>query len=207
MFVKDNLIGHDLDSQFNSNGHRCKELEALKQNNYLLFAGDNLCLGLDKPIEETFPYIVSNRLKIDYYNLAVFNGGYEALKFNVLSWIYTYNKQLPKYIILCNEFINSVLVSDQNFADLKAADYDNPVVKELIDFANVNGFFSARNHLLQNLLSEIISVPIIQINLLNTLRLIESPNVINIDVDSMSHDQIATLIVKEISDKKRKVAP
>jgi hypothetical protein len=72
----------------NSYGHRCKELSELNLHNYILFVGDNICLSYHLPIEETFPYIVSKKLNVDYYNLSIFNGGIEAIKFNLLSWVH-----------------------------------------------------------------------------------------------------------------------
>ena len=52
----------------NSYGHRCKEISDVNLHNYILFVGDNVCLSYHIPIEDTFPYIISQKLKTDYYN-------------------------------------------------------------------------------------------------------------------------------------------
>ena len=83
----DGFIGHDPDEKyFNSRGHRCKEIEDIDLRRYVLFAGDNVAVDYNNSIEKTYPYIIANKLGLDYYNLAIFNGGVECLKYNLFTW-------------------------------------------------------------------------------------------------------------------------
>jgi len=117
----DNLLGHELSLDFNSRGHRCKEIEELDQRKYFLFVGDNISLGLGTPIEETYPYLISKKFNTDYYNLSIFNGGLDAIKYNLLAWN-SVVKVPPKAIIISTEFLNSFLVSNKNYTFLEACD-------------------------------------------------------------------------------------
>lgn len=70
----------------NSCGHRSKEISEL-DSKYILFLGCSITVGSSVALEETFPYIVSNTLGIDYYNLAVEGAGYDLIAHNVSEWI------------------------------------------------------------------------------------------------------------------------
>jgi hypothetical protein len=203
----DQFIGHDPSPQFNSHGHRCKELNELNFQNYLLFLGDNPSLGLHKPIEETFPYIVANKLNIDYYNLAVFNGGVDALRYNLLMWLHRFNKR-PRAIIVSCEFLNSVLISDSSFSYLKTCDFSRDYTHDLLDAAERIGFFKFRNHLADLMISRMINIPIYQINFKDR-HSIFSAKVININHDGDIHDyeSIANLTINEIKNIATKVKP
>ena len=126
------LLGHDPSEYFNSSGHRCKELKDVDLHKYILFAGDNVGVDLSKPVEETYPYLISQRLKMDYYNLCVFNGGLDAIKFNLISW-FQLVPQKPKMIIISTEFLNSIITSDHNHSFFTPADYNNQVIKDFTD--------------------------------------------------------------------------
>ena len=123
----------------NSYGHRCKEISDVNLHNYILFVGDNVCLSYHIPVEETFPYIISQQLKTDYYNLSVFNGGIEAVKFNLFSWL-SLVKQPPKTIILASEFANALMISGPTIDWTKPADYSDNDVSELLNAGNISGF-------------------------------------------------------------------
>ena len=200
----DGLIGNDPSPQFNSNGHRCKEINDLNFQNYILFAGDNPSLGLHKPIEETFPYLISNNLRIDYYNLSIFNGGVDALRYNLLVWLHRFPKK-PRFIVASCEFLNSVLISDQNFSFVKPCDFEQEVTHDLLDSAQKCGFFNFRNMLADRMISRMISTPIYQINFKNRPAIF-SKNVANIDYDGDIHDyktiaDLTTITIKNITQK------
>jgi len=157
------LIGNDIveNKVYNTNGHRCEEISKLNFRNYILFVGDNVTLGLEKPIEETYPYLLSSKLNMDYYNLAVFNGGVDCLKFNLLSWLKKYNS--PRFIVIGFEFLNAVMVSNHNYEYLNPADLQNNDVNDLYQYANLSGFFYGRKFLNENLLIKNINIPIYQL--------------------------------------------
>ncbi len=191
----DGLLGHDPDNIYNSHGHRCKELSELNLRNYILFVGDNAGLELDKPIEETVPYLTAKELGVDYYNLCVFNGGSDAIKFNLFSWMFRFPK--PKAIIVASEFINSLLISDPNQSFISAADLSDDMVTDAINAANNNGFFNARHYMLDTLISNTIQIPIYQLTIKEKLKVL-SKTAIDIDHDPNNPKVTANNLAIEI---------
>lgn len=203
----DGLLGNSLSDQFNSNGHRCKEISEINLQNYILFAGDNGSLGLDKPIEETFPFLIAKTLKSDYYNLSVFNGGLDALRYNLITWVTRYKK--PKAVVISCEFMNSLLVSDNNFTEINAADYDDDIIKDVGDIGNVCGFFAGRNILARELLKQYVICPIYQLRYKNSVQLFDSDFVTDIhyEGDQFDYMNIAQIISSTILSKTQRVRP
>lgn len=201
------LLGNGLTNQYNTNGHRCKEISEINFQNYILFAGDNGSLGLDKPIEETFPYLISQKLKCDYYNLSVFNGGLDALRYNLITWFVKYKR--PKAVVISCEFLNSLLVSDNNFEQISAADYNNEMVQDIANIGNICGFFSGRNLLAKELLKQYIICPIYQLNYKNSVQLFDDEFVTDItyDGDQFDYSNIAQVISSAIIAKSQRVRP
>jgi len=203
----DDLIGNDSSTQFNSRGHRGKDVEDINLHNYFLFAGDNIGLGLDKDVTETYPYIVSKALKTDYYNLCVFNGGVDCLRYNILTWLNKY-KEKPKAIIVSYEFLNSVIVSDHNFENLKYCDLNDNTTQDLLEAAQETGFFKMRNYLTDKLIMRLVNIPIFQINFSGKQNIFTT-NVINIDYEGniYDHNSIAALLIRHIRSKQEKAKP
>ena len=203
----DGFLGHDLGPDFNSRGHRCKEIEEINLHNYILFAGDNIAVGWDRPLEETYPYLVSKKLKIDYYNLSIFNGGVESIKYNLLTWINRIEKK-PKAIIISCEFLNSFVVSDQNYTKFSHCDLNDDVVKDVLDSGNYVGFFNMRNILAQKILQKSINSPVFQIEFQNKIPLFTN-NVVNIlhNDDMFDHHKISDNLVQEIRKTTERIRP
>jgi hypothetical protein len=178
------LIGNDqvLDKKlYNSNGHRCREISKINLRNYILFAGDNVTLGLEQPKDKTYPYLLSHKLNMDYYNLAIFNGGIDCLKFNLLSWLKKYNK--PRFIVVGFEFLNAVMVSNHNYDYLNPADFEQNDVKDFYNYATLSGFFNGRKFLHENLFLKNINVPIYQ------LRFKDKEYLFTSGVNDVMHDE------------------
>jgi hypothetical protein len=203
----DNLLGHDLADIFNSRGHRCKEIEEINLQNYILFAGDNVGIGWGTPLEETYPYLISKALKIDYYNLSIFNGGLDSLRYNLITW-YTTIPQKPRAIIISNEFLNSFLVSDTNGDNLKPCDLNDDKVQIVLNTGNTTNYFKTRQHLTDKLLANIIKNPIYQIEFKDRIPALTS-NVINLkhNGDMFDHSAISKLVVNEINKTKKQARP
>lgn len=94
-YFKDREITYE----FNSRGHRCKDIENIDLDNYILFAGCSSSLGVGLDLEHTYPYQIAKQLNCDYYNLAVSGTGPDALIHNVLCWC-GHIKKLPKVLII-----------------------------------------------------------------------------------------------------------
>lgn len=82
----------------NSCGHRSKEIENLDKE-FLLFVGCSITVGSAVALEETFPNLVSNELKTDYYNLAVEGAGYDLIAYNITNWFKNI-KRKPSAVII-----------------------------------------------------------------------------------------------------------
>ena len=93
-FVQAGMPG---DPEYNSLGHRCKEIAELDFDNYVLFAGCSHTVGIGVTLKQSYPYLVAKKLKCDYYNLSVGGGGIDAVEHNLLMWFTLYDKP-PKYI-------------------------------------------------------------------------------------------------------------
>jgi hypothetical protein len=201
------LLGHDPSPLYNSHGHRCKELSELNIQNYILFAGDNVSLGLDKPVEETYPYLTAKALNIDYYNLSLFNGGIDSIKYNLLTWFATM-KRAPKAVVVSTEFLNSFLVSDVNYKEIKVADFNTEMVKSFLDSGNTTGFLSVRHLLAERILQNSIHVPIYQIKFKSKFSLF-SENKFDIDYDNevIYHSQITDLLIAQYKRNQARVLP
>lgn len=207
MKLYDKLLGHDPSSLYNSTGHRSRELQDINLRNYLLFAGDNISLGLDKPIEETYPHIVSSLMNMDYYNLSLFNGGIDAIKYNLLIWNSIVPVK-PKAVIVSSEFLNAFLVSDKNYSDLQPADLKDEKVQSVLSSGNTTQYFPARRMLADKLIRNSLHVPIYQISFGDKLSLF-SDGVFNIDYDNktVNHFDIANLVVNAIKKNTSRILP
>jgi hypothetical protein len=203
----DSLLGHDLADIFNSRGHRCKEIEEINLHNYILFAGDNVGVGWGTPVEETYPYLVSKALSSDYYNLSIFNGGLESLRYNLITW---YHKipQKPRAIIISNEFLNSFIVSDLNNTTFLPCNLDDEKVQAVLDAGNTTNYFLTRQYFTDKLISNLIKTPIYQIEFKDRTPAFTN-NVINLkhEGDIFDHNEISKLIVAEFNKTKRQIRP
>jgi len=203
----DGFIGHDPDIYFNSRGHRCKEIEEINLRNYILFAGDNVAVDYSNPLEKTYPYLIASKLKMDYYNLSIFNGGLDCLKYNLFTWLAKV-KQSPKAIIISSEFLNSFLVCDQNYSDLRACSFDDELTKEILHDGDYNGYWNARNEMFNRIAHKATNTQIYQIVFKDKQPAL-TRNVVNIEHDGnmFDHNHTADLVVNEIRSRMKAIAP
>lgn len=203
----DNLLGNDLSDIFNSRGHRCKELEEINLRNYILFAGDNVGVGWGTPVEETYPYLVSKKLNVDYYNLSIFNGGLDALKYNLITWYMTI-PQKPRAIVISNEFLNSFIVSDLNQRKFSPCDLNDEKIQVVLDTGNTTNFFTSRQYFADKLISNLIKNPIYQIEFKDRIPAFNT-NVINLkhEGDMFDHKAISEIVITELNKTKRQARP
>jgi hypothetical protein len=212
MRLYDNLLGHDLldpNLGLNKRGHRCKDIEDIRLHNYILFAGDNVALDFNSPVEETYPYLISKDLNMDYYNLAIFNGGIDAFKYNILSWFKNIANR-PKMVIVSFEFLNSIITCDRVFENFNVADYNDERCQQILTAGEVSGFFPARQLLARKALLSQINVPLYQIEFENKTPLFLDDGTVNnlkINGDKFNHMEIAESLIKKHNSYKRRVLP
>lgn len=82
----------------NSLGHRCTELETLKDD-FVLFIGCSLTEGVGVALEDTFTYKLAQDLGLDYYNLGLAGSGADLLCENLSKWFLNI-KKVPKLVVI-----------------------------------------------------------------------------------------------------------
>lgn len=208
-FYEHNLLGNDKTGEYyNKNGHRCLDIENINLRKYILFAGDNFGLGLDKKIEDTFPYIIAKKSNLDYYNLCLFNGGMDGMKYNIITWMKVFEKHPPKAIIIANEFLNSLLVSDNNFTNLKPGNLEDPSIIELLHAGNLCGYFLGKHLLFSTLFNHFLTVPTFQLLPVNR-ETVKCDSIVNIkyEENKFDHNQVADIFIKLLAERTERVAP
>lgn len=150
--LKDNFLINELGNDLNSLGHRCKEIKDVLGNDlqfarYFLVLGDNACLHMHKPLEETWPYLLSKAINHQYYNLAVANCGVEGVRHNLFNWLNQYSK--PKMIFISCDWANSFL----------GVDYTKDETKEASELADNAGYWIGRRRLFTKLIDQL-DIPI-----------------------------------------------
>jgi hypothetical protein len=84
--------------KYNKLGHRCKNIDEINLENYILFAGCSHTEGEGLHIEHTYPYLTAKELNADYYNLGIRASGFDVLFYNVMSWLALYPE--PKLVVI-----------------------------------------------------------------------------------------------------------
>lgn len=206
-YLHDGFLGHEPNGEYNSLGHRCREISEINLQNYILFACENLGTSLDLPLEKTFPYILAEKLNTDYYNLSLFRGGVDSVKFNLLSWL-SRIKQKPRAIVISCEFINSFLVTELNSDTFSPCEYDDESIKDLFHYGNYTGYFNFKNELIQYQINSLVNLPIYQI-IYKDRSPILTKNTIDILVDNTQpdHVELASKIETHFLNIKQKVRP
>jgi hypothetical protein len=148
----------------NNFGHRCKNVESINLDNYILFAGCSHTFGVGLELEKTYPYIVSNMLRCDYYNLAVPASGIDVLEYNILTWLATV-PQKPKAIMIQwpdhSRFVGYTPTS-KHFMEIGSWG-TNSDLKMIVNSEDV-GMFNARKALSHRLITNVAKSPLIKFN-------------------------------------------
>ena len=155
--TKDGFLYNIIGDELNSLGHRCKEIkevlgEDLQFPRYFLVLGDNACLHMHKPLEETWPYLLSKTINHQYYNLAVSDTGLEGIKYNLFNWLFLYGN--PKMIFISCEWANRFIGVDYDQTEGVFKD-----VNRASELADTSGYFVGKRRLFTKLLEQI-DIPI-----------------------------------------------
>jgi hypothetical protein len=156
----------------NKNGHRCKDIEDIDLNNYILFIGCSHTEGIGLELQTTYPYLVSEELKCDYYNLGLGGTGIDVLAYNLITW-FSVVKQKPKLVIL--QWSNHVRFISQLPNSISKNIYypygswsTGLDVDKFLLLGHDIGFFDTRRTMMYNLIKNSINCPIIEIAPLNS---------------------------------------
>ncbi len=150
---------------YNNLGHRCKNIEDINLDNYLLFTGCSHTEGIGLKLEKTYPYLTATELEYDYYNLSMGGTGFDALEYNLIMW-FSKVKKKPKAVVIQwpdhSRFVslypgyNNLLPSGRWVHDENT--------KLFMVISEDLGVVHARKQITRNLLKSIIDVPLIEIN-------------------------------------------
>jgi hypothetical protein len=152
---------NSLTYNINHLGHRCKNINEIDLDNYILFAGCSHTAGIGLELEKTYPYIVSKKIGVDYYNLALGATGIDTVEYNVLSWLFTISKP-PKAIVLQLPDHSRFLNKNENYDRLLpygSWTADSNCSKFIVN-AEDSGFFNARKKLALSLIESVAKCPV-----------------------------------------------
>lgn len=151
--------------KFNKHGHRCKNIDEIDLDNYILITGCSHTQGIGLELEKTYAYLLSSKLGCDYYNMAIPASGADVAQHNILNWYYTISKK-PKLIVIQwpdhSRFV-SYNPEYQNLIPRGTWQKENEVEKFIVDCEN-SGAFYARKKLNTDLLFNMIDSPLIRFN-------------------------------------------
>lgn len=161
----------------NSNGHRCKEINDIDLDNYILYTGCSNTEGIGLALNNTYAYLLSNWLKMDYYNLAIGGTGIDVVNYNLNMW-FSKVKKPPKLLILQWPHYNRFTAKNfQNLGKHIPEPWDGHGFWSTLNTNNKNhkdignflisgediGYFKSLKILTRNLAHNITSCPIIEL--------------------------------------------
>lgn len=168
-FVEENF-GHSY--SYNENGHRTKPLKQLDTSNYILFTGCSHTEGTGLSVEETYPYVTSKLLGMDYYNLGAKGSGCDIMFYNIFTWL---NKFVHKPKLIVVQWPYQLRYARYNTPDnitiSKEGNWSQDKYKDFMLLGDRVGYFDLRTHLYDNLLKQIdipkvyVSFPIFNIKI------------------------------------------
>lgn len=160
-------IYRTLEIQYSNNklGHRCKNIEDIELDNYILFTGCSHTQGVGVRLEDSYPHIVSKKLDCDYYNLALGATGIDVVEYNLLTWFGKIKKK-PKCVVIQWPDHSRFLSAYPNYKSLieNGSWSQDEHVQKFLASSEITGFFHARKNISYRLLKEVIDVPIIDVH-------------------------------------------
>lgn len=163
----------------NEYGHRSKSIDDIDLSNYVLFTGCSHTTGIGLELEKTYPYIISQKLKCDYYNMSMPGTGIDIMEYNLLMWFSTV-KQKPKMVFVQMPDHSRYCKMDVNrpsfFIESGSWVSDKEELEMVVNCENT-GFFNARKHFIYENIKNVVDVPIDffnvygQLNSLSTVKM------------------------------------
>jgi len=151
--------------QYNNRGHRCKDIEDINLDNYILFTGCSHTEGVGVRLEDSYPFIVSNELNYDYYNLSMSGTGVDVVEYNLLIWLSKVIKK-PKYIFVQWPDHSRFVASYPGYSQLinHGTWADDLTTQKFIASSEYTGLVHARKQISYKMIKEIAGVPVIDVH-------------------------------------------
>lgn len=140
--------------EYNSLGHRCKNLEDIDLDNYLLFTGCSHTEGIGLELEKTYAYRVAEMLGCDYYNLALGGSGIDLMTHNLTLWNNRVAKK-PKALIILWPHETRFLTTYKGDIRLNLVSGGNYKAKRFILAGEDIDFFSSRKEFSKTLITSL----------------------------------------------------
>lgn len=156
--------------EFNEYGHRSKNVTEIDLDNYILFVGCSHTSGVGNYLEDTYPYLVSKQLNIDYYNLSISGSGIDVQLHNLFNWLVRYKP--PKYLVWQWTLEPRVVIADRENKLQVVGSWSN--IKEHTEFLLVGktiNYFKTKRELAKNTVDNL-PIKTIQIDIFPNLNAI-----------------------------------
>lgn len=149
----------EISYKLNSLGHRSKEIEELDLDNYILTIGCSHTEGVGMPLEKTYSYLLSKKLKCDYYNLAIGGTGMDVVLHNLTIWFLTVPKPPKAVIIQWPDITRTLTGTAPDILRPRGLWENNKAYEAFVNLAINIDFFKAKKVLAHALIQSMIKVP------------------------------------------------
>jgi hypothetical protein len=155
----------DITYDYNNRGHRCKDIENINLENYILFIGCSHTEGIGVRLEDSYPFLVAKELNCDYYNLSMSGTGVDVVEYNLVTWLSKIARK-PKYIFVQWPDHSRFVASYPGYSQLLShgtwvKDVD---AQKFIASSEYTGFIHARKQISYKMIKEIARVPVIDVH-------------------------------------------
>lgn len=146
-------------------GHRCPNVRDINFDNYILFVGCSHTYGVGNKLEDTYPYLLSKKLNMDYYNLSVGGTSTEVCKHNLSVWLEKFKR--PKFIVWQWTHPERFLRKDNNSLNIFLSSgpwIDDDDIKKSLYYQSKLNLFFVRDYLSAKYLESLkVNIPIYEI--------------------------------------------
>lgn len=202
----------DFEYSINNFGHRSKNINDLDLDNYILFTGCSQTEGIGLELSKTYPFLVSQKLGCDYYNLGLATTGIDVLIHNLIVWN-SVVKKLPKVLVIQWTANRYITTSDNiNFIP-RGIWSENSSVEKFLVAGEEDHFFKTRKILASKLVETIFKCLTIELRLSPTFVNIQNSGITYLSPIDWARDNthfginsnanIANAIYKEILNKQQ----
>jgi hypothetical protein len=145
---------------YNESGHRSKNIANIDLDNYILFTGCSHTEGVGLELQKSYPYVTSELLQCDYYNLALGATGIDVMMYNLISWFSTIKTQPKAVIIQWPDYSRFVTIqSGLNIQPCGTWSTDPDIITGILSDDKSKASFT-RSLLAKRLIETVISCPI-----------------------------------------------
>lgn len=132
---------------YNSLGHRSKEILDIDLDNYILCVGCSHTEGIGMESEKIYPHLLAQKLNCDYYNLALSASGMDVVVHNLTVWFSTVAKKPKALIIQWPDFTRAVTGTHVDFLQPHGLWQDDADYARFVDLGITLNFFEAKKML------------------------------------------------------------